>query len=135
MAVLKGLIKVKAPSRQQVSTVYKDFAKQVKALAKDIDSASDVSVFNRRLKAHYGNITLIYDADRSHWEWHKDGRATHTIAVEVHIFTARGHQGVKIRKVGSVELLKVTFFANGIQDDLIGLAEVDDIAQLIERGA
>lgn len=135
MAVIRGLIKVKAPSRQQVSNVYKDFAKQVKALAKDIDSASDVSVFNRRLEAHYGNITFIYDADHSHWDWHKDGRATRTIAVEVHIFTARGHQGVKIRKVGTIELLKVTFFANGIQDDLEGVPEVQDIVTLIENGA
>lgn len=135
MAVIKGLIKTKVPTRQQVSNAYKDFAKQVKALAKDIDITTDVSAFNRRLQSHYGNVTFIYDTDHSHWEWHKDGRATRTIAVEVHIFTARGHEGVKMRKVGSIELFKVTFFANGIQDDLIGLAEADDIIQLIENGA
>lgn len=128
MAVIKDYIKAEAPTKQQISNAYKDFAKQVKSIAKDINSVTDASIFNRYLTAKSGNVLFVYDSDNSRMWWMPDSTAKKTVAVEVHIYTAQGYQ-----KIGSVKLLQISFFANGLQDNIREITSTDDILKLIKE--
>lgn len=128
MAVLKGYITAKAPTRTQISKAYKEFANLIKTRTPNIDTAIDISIFNAYLKVSVGDLLMVFNGDKSRTQWLKNGRVERTIAVDIKIY-----ESFSYHSVGTINLLKVSFFANGLQDDIVGLAEVDDILKMIKE--
>lgn len=118
--------------KEQVRQVCRAFVDKVKAQSKNLDDATDSSVYNSHFHVMLGDLLLRYDSHQLNV--HRSDKSDVTYSVNIFVWVTssqddsdNSHWGL----VKTLPLVKVSFFANGFQEDVEGLVSLDYLTKLL----
>lgn len=134
MSVLKGYIKSKDetryPKSKQAEIALKGFVNTLKKQCSTLDDTVGYNL-DEKVQATCGNVLLQYNSYQLNTAFHDNGKCDVVIRADVFVWTnKRSDNGEsKWHKIMSINVARIKFFGNGIQEDTEYIAGVNDIAR------